>query len=76
MATTTKVQRGGEVQPDTPNKGSDADRNRHTYGIPEGVPTKGNGPGQPNQEQGEAEKDRQKRGNRGPDEEPGFGQGA
>ena len=71
----TKVKRGGEVLPDSPNKGSDADRNRHVYGIPEGVPSKENG-GQPNQEQGGAEKDRQKRGNRGPDEEPGFGQGA
>ena len=33
----TKVQRGGEVQPDTPNKGSDADQRRHEYGIPEDV---------------------------------------
>ena len=72
----TKVQRGGEVQPDTPNKGSDADRNRHTDGIPEDVPSAANDPGQPIQEQEEAERGRQKHRNTGPGKEPDLGQGA
>ena len=29
-----KVQRGGEVQPDGPGKGSDADKARHEQGLP------------------------------------------
>jgi len=29
-----KVQRGGEVQPDGPGKGSDVDKARHEQGIP------------------------------------------
>ena len=31
----TKVERGGEVQPDNPDKGTDADKARHEAGLPE-----------------------------------------
>ena len=58
----TKVQRGGEVEPDTSNKGSDADRNRHTYGLPEGVPSTADGPEKRHQGHGKTEDGRQERG--------------
>lgn len=35
-----KVERGGEVQPDNRDKGSDADVKRHKYGIPESASRK------------------------------------
>jgi hypothetical protein len=36
-----KVERGGEVQPDKKDKGSDADIKRHEYGIPEDASREG-----------------------------------
>jgi hypothetical protein len=33
-----RVERGGEVRPDTPDKGSTADTKRHVQGIPEDTP--------------------------------------
>lgn len=33
-----RVERGGEVRPDTPDKGSEADTKRHLQGIPEDAP--------------------------------------
>jgi hypothetical protein len=35
-----KVERGGEVQPDKKDKGSDANIQRDKYGIPEGASRK------------------------------------
>ena len=32
--TPERVERGGEVRPDTPDKGSEADTKRHVRGIP------------------------------------------
>ena len=66
---TQTVQRGGEVQPESADQGSDADKKRHRYGVPEDA-----SPAAPSDQQ--AEREREKRGDKGPGEEPGFGQGA
>jgi hypothetical protein len=62
----TKVQRGGEVKPDSPNKGSDDDTRRHEYGIPEDVPPKTPGQSDPNNEHAHSDKkgDKQRSGER------------
>jgi hypothetical protein len=36
--TPERVERGGEVRPDTPDKGSEADTKRHVRGLPEDAP--------------------------------------
>jgi hypothetical protein len=38
-----RVERGGEVRPDTPDKGSDADTRRHIQGLPEEPADRGEG---------------------------------
>ena len=47
-----KVERGGEVQPDNKDKGSDADVQRHKYGIPEGASRDGTASEQREHEEG------------------------
>ena len=42
-----KVERGGEVQPDTKDKGSDADKARHEQGIPASADTSDDQPTSP-----------------------------
>ena len=42
--TPERVERGGEVRPDTPDKGSEADTNRHVRGIPDDAPDRSQGP--------------------------------
>jgi hypothetical protein len=41
--TPERVERGGEVRPDTPDKGSEADTKRHVKGIPEDAPDRSQG---------------------------------
>jgi hypothetical protein len=38
-----RVERGGEVRPDTPDKGSEGDTKRHVRGIPEDAPDRSQG---------------------------------
>ena len=41
--TSERVERGGEVRPDTPDKGSEADTKRHVKGLPEDAPDRSQG---------------------------------